>query len=100
MSVLSLALGHRVNQADESDKPDKRRYLEDNQGTVKFTSQRAQYLRVALEAEKEIARLRGLYGVAIQEVDATVVFRVERVEPALPPLPQAVVVEAGPEVGI
>jgi hypothetical protein len=49
---------------------------------ARFTSQRAQYLRVALDAEREIARLRGLYGAVIPEMDATVVFRIERVEPA------------------
>jgi hypothetical protein len=41
--------------------------------------QRGAYLRVALDAEKEIARLEGLYAVHVRE-SAAVVFRIERVE--------------------
>ena len=49
------------------------------QGT-RYQSQRSQYLRIVLDAEREIARLCGLYeaGVAL---DGAVVFRIERVGP-------------------
>lgn len=65
----------------------------------RFMSQRAQYLRLALDCEREIARLRGLYGVVTPVDDVTqVVFHIERVEPvqAAPtpaPIPAAVVVD-------
>jgi hypothetical protein len=43
------------------------------------TAQRAQYLRVILDAEREIARLCGLYDVSAAS-EGAVVFRIERVE--------------------
>ena len=75
----------------------------------RFTSQRAQYLRLALDCEREIARLRGLYGVAAPLDDARpggVQHRAGRgprppalpaTDPALAPAPVdgANVVEAG-----
>jgi hypothetical protein len=45
---------------------------------VRFQSQRSQYLRVALDAEKEIARLEGLYADDVSDLVA-VLFSVERV---------------------
>lgn len=44
---------------------------------VRYQSQRSQYLRLALDAEKEIARLEGLYEASGDESGA-VVFRIER----------------------
>ena len=44
----------------------------------RYQSQRGQYLRVILDAEREIARLRGLYEAGLA-VDGAVVFRLERV---------------------
>lgn len=41
--------------------------------------QRAQHLRIALDAEKEIARLEGLYEGVVED-GATVVLRIERME--------------------
>lgn len=46
-------------------------------GVTRYQSQRAQYLRVVLDAEREIARLVGLYEVSVDE--GVVVFRIERV---------------------
>lgn len=47
-------------------------------GMARYQSQRAQYLRVILDAEREIARLLGLYEKA-GATEGTVVFRLERV---------------------
>lgn len=44
---------------------------------ARYQSQRAQYLRVILDAEREIARLHGLYE-AGAAVDGAIVFRIER----------------------
>lgn len=46
---------------------------------ARYQSQRSQYLRLALDAEKEIARLEGLYADDVQET-VGVLFRIERVE--------------------
>ena len=45
---------------------------------VGYQSQRSQYLRVILDAEREIARLCGLYEAGVA-VDGAVVFHIERV---------------------
>lgn len=49
--------------------------------TVRFQSQRSQYLRIILDAEKEIARLEGLYE-NILDVDGAVGFVVVKRDPA------------------
>ncbi len=45
---------------------------------VRYQSQRSAYLRLALDAEKEIARLEGLYADEVSDAVA-IVFRIERV---------------------
>jgi hypothetical protein len=70
----------------------------ENHDQEEEATQRATHLRLALDCEKEIARLRGLYGAVVPEVDATVVFRIELVEPSTPaPAPAALTVLAAPE---
>lgn len=52
----------------------------EGQSPPRFLSQRAQYLRVILECEREIARLRGLNGALVMEDTPQVVFRIEKIE--------------------
>ena len=62
-SVLALMNGG----SDDDGKP---------RSMVRYQSQRSQYLRVILDAEKEIARIEGVYE-ATDALDGAVVFRVE-----------------------
>lgn len=78
-SVLALVLGEESSGGGEQGEERVREH-ERVGGRVmaRYQSQRSQYLRVVLEAEREIARLRGLYEAGLA-VDGAVVFRLERV---------------------
>lgn len=72
----------------DADDERERAFIEAAKPGARYQSQRAQYLRVIVDAEKEIARLLGLYDVGVMAAVAgissdgsgtAVVFRVERV---------------------
>jgi hypothetical protein len=64
--------------------------------SVKIQSQRAQYLRVILEAEKEIARLQGLYDGYGGDVGGPFVMRLIKVVPGQPVEVEEFVDSGGP----
>jgi hypothetical protein len=79
-SVLALVLGEGSSSGSEQGDGHGERERERAGGRMmaRYQSQRSQYLRVILDAEREIARLCGLYEAGLA-VDAAVVFRIERV---------------------
>jgi hypothetical protein len=85
---------------DEDDRREREILAREGDAPVRYTSQRAAYLRVALDAEREIARLRGLYSLAApaQGLDdsAQFIFRIERVERVEPPEPAGLGMPAAP----
>lgn len=75
----AIARMRRIQQqawvyADEDDERE-RAVLEAAKPGMRYQSQRSQYLRVVLDAEKEIARLEGLYDALVDE-SGGVVFRI------------------------
>jgi hypothetical protein len=62
----------------DADDERERYVLEHGEAGARYGSQRSQYLRIALDAEKEIARLEGLYADDVSDLTA-VLFSVERV---------------------
>lgn len=77
-SVLGLVLGESEN-AENAEARGERGGERGSGGRImaRYQSQRSQYLRVILDAEREIARLRGLYE-AGAAMDGAIVFRIER----------------------
>lgn len=69
-SVLALAIAQVDHLSD-------RKEARTSSPTIRFQSQRSQYLRIILDAEKEIARLEGLYE-GIFDGDAGAVFRIQK----------------------
>lgn len=63
----------------DADDKREREVLEKAEYGARYTSQRSAYLRLALDTEKEIARLEGLYAEDPSDVQG-VLFRVVRVE--------------------
>jgi hypothetical protein len=79
-NLVELAKDAGVEGADvPSVAPSGGRKPRDSNAPVRFQSQRSQYLRIILDAEKEIARLEGLYE-GILDVDGAVGFVVIRRE--------------------
>ena len=84
-AVLALVLGVDAVGADggeaQGEKRDERARVGERgsggRALARYQSQRSQYLRVILDAEREIARLRGLYEGGTT-VDGAIVFRIER----------------------
>jgi hypothetical protein len=79
---MSLVGGNLVELAkdagvESAGAPAGSRKPRDSNAPVRFQSQRSQYLRIILDAEKEIARLEGLYE-GILDVDGAVGFVVVR----------------------
>jgi hypothetical protein len=68
--VLALAL-------DGSDAQDAKSRGQSSNASIRFQSQRSQYLRIILDAEKEIARLEGLYE-GMLDIDGGAVFRIQK----------------------
>lgn len=78
LQVLALSMSQASDVPDASDASDaKSRHSSPSNVTVRYQSQRSQYLRIILDAEKEIARLEGLYE-GMLDVDGAVGFVVIR----------------------
>lgn len=82
-AVLALASSPDGENGGESEsepdgnKPEGRKRGRESNVTVRYQSQRSQYLRLILDAEKEIARLEGLYD-SLLDVEGAVGFVVIR----------------------
>jgi hypothetical protein len=77
-SVLALSLAQARQASDVQDVQDaKARHSSQSNVSIRYQSQRSQYLRIILDAEKEIARLEGLYE-GILDVDGGAVFRIQK----------------------
>ena len=74
--VLALSIA-QANQASDDDEPRKGR---ESSVSIRYQSQRSQYLRIILDAEKEIARLEGLYE-GLLDVEGAAVFRITKLSP-------------------
>ena len=75
--ALSLAQAQQSSSAsgDDGDPPRKGR---ESSISIRYQSQRSQYLRIILDAEKEIARLEGLYEGLLDVEGAGAVFRIQK----------------------
>lgn len=76
-SVLALMLSGEAEPSEGNGEKSGSKNNNKGRSMVRYQSQRSQYLRVVLEAEKEIARLEGLYE-ALGEDVGTVTFRFVR----------------------
>ena len=74
--VLALSIA-QANQVSDDDEPRKGR---ESAVSIRYQSQRSQYLRIILDAEKEIARLEGLYE-GLLDVEGAAVFRITKLSP-------------------
>jgi hypothetical protein len=81
--VLALSVAQVTPQvADASDDSDAkaRHNSAPSAVSIRYQSQRSQYLRIILDAEKEIARLEGLYE-GLLDVEGAAVFRITKISP-------------------
>lgn len=79
-AVVRLRRVQEQAWSDHDADDERERYvLQRAEAGTRYQSQKSAYLRLALDAEKEIARLEGLYAEEVADALA-VVFRVERVE--------------------
>ena len=84
--VLALSIAQATPQAadasDASDDSDakSRHNSAPSAVSIRYQSQRSQYLRIILDAEKEIARLEGLYE-GLLDVEGAAVFRITKISP-------------------
>ena len=74
--VLALSLAQAA--ADTNTKETKE--VRPSNVSIRYQSQRSQYLRIILDAEKEIARLEGLYE-GLLDVEDAAVFRITKISP-------------------
>lgn len=73
-SVLALSAA----QAQQSPDDDQPRKGKESSVSIRYQSQRSQYLRIILDAEKEIGRLEGLYEGLLDVEGAGAVFRIQK----------------------
>lgn len=84
-------------QDEDEDEGKKPRRRAESGGVARFQSQRAAYLRVILDAEREVARLEGLYD-GVGDAQGAILVRIERVGGATTVLGQPEVVADDAEV--
>ena len=77
--VLALSMAQAVDASDASDAKARSSSPSSNV-SIRYQSQRSQYLRIILDAEKEIARLEGLYE-GLLDVEGAAVFRITKISP-------------------